>query len=399
MINKKLLVVGGSYLQLPAIIKGKEMGFKVAVADYNPNAVGISYADEFYNVSTVDEQGIYQAAKEFGADGVITLATDMPMRAVAYTCEKLGLIGVKYDTANKATNKGEMIKAFEDYGVVHPWYFIVDDVEEIHNIESQINYPCISKPLDSSGSRGVVLINNQNDLRESIKYSASYSRDNGVIIEEYMLGSEVSVEVFVVNKEVHILAITDKLTTGSPHFVELRHSQPSLVEEKDALEIRKLASKAVLALGIDNGPAHVEIMLTKTGPKIIEVGARLGGDFISTYLVPLSTGIDMVKAVINLACGEEVDLKPKFNKASSIQYITAEQGYIKEINGLELARELSGVVEVEMLKTVGEQSVEICNSLDRLGYVIAQGSTPIEAIKICEGAIHAIDFQIDKGLI
>ena len=110
---KRLLIIGASVLQVPAIRKAKEMGLYVGVADYNPAAVGIPMADEYFNVSTIDEEGIYQAAKAFKADGIMTLATDMPMRSVAYACRRLGLTGISYETAVKATDKGEMIKAFE----------------------------------------------------------------------------------------------------------------------------------------------------------------------------------------------------------------------------------------------------------------------------------------------
>ena len=392
--KKKILIVGGSYLQLPAIIKAKEMGYQVAVADYNINAIGISYANKFYNVSTIDEYGIYEAAKDFCADGVMTLATDMPVRAVAYTCEKLGLNGISYDSAIKSTNKGEMIKVFDEMGVTHPWYFILESVDELEGTQNKIAYPCISKPLDSSGSRGVVLINNPEELRDSVIYSSSHGLSSGVIIEEYMQGNEVSVETLVVNNKVHILAVTDKLTTGAPHFVEMRHSQPSRLRKDDIEKIKALTIKAVLALGITNGPAHVEIMLTKDGPKIIELGARMGGDFISTYLVPLSTGIDMLEAVISVACREKVDLSQPFEKGSSIQYLSGEPGYIKSITGLDKARKLDGVFEVEMLKNIGEQSEEISNSLNRLGYVVAQSSTANDAIDVCKRAIDYIKVEI-----
>lgn len=380
---------------MPAIIKAKEMGFQVAVADYNPNAIGIPYADKFYNVSTIDEQGIYETAKDFHADGVMTLATDMPMRAVAYACEKLGLNGISYETAIKSTDKGAMIKAFEANGVTHPWYYILENVDQLESVESKIIYPCISKPVDSSGSRGVVLISSPEKLKESVAYSSANGRNAGVIIEEYMQGDEVSVEVVVVNGVVHILAVTDKLTTGAPHFVEMRHSQPSRLDKKNINRIKELTKKAVYAIGITNGPAHVEIMLTKDGPKIIELGARMGGDFISTHLVPLSTGIDMVRAVISIACREEVDLNPIFDRGSSIQYITGKNGYIKSIDGLDIVSKINGVFEVKMLKNIGEQSKEISNSHDRLGYIIAEGSTALDAIAICQSALDCIELKID----
>ncbi|API94296.1 hypothetical protein BKP57_14830 [Virgibacillus sp. 6R] len=376
-------------------MKAKKLGLKVAVADYNPDAIGVCYADKYYNVSTVDEIGIYQVANDFCADGVITLATDMPMRAIAYTCERLGLTGITYDTSIKTTDKGEMIKAFENNGVDHPWYFILNDVNQVENIESDITYPCVSKPLDSSGSRGVVLIENKDQLRDSIKYSSSYGRSPGIIVQEFLSGKEVSVEILVQRGVVYILSITDKLTTGPPHFVEIRHSQPSMIDKEIVKRIKQVATSAVLAVDITDGPAHVEIMLTNSGPKVIELGARMGGDFIASHLVPASTGIDMISKAISIACGEKVNIVPKFERGSCIQYIVGRTGVVREVNGQKEAREVKGVIETEILKQVGDKTLGICNSHDRLGYIIGQGATAIEAIKVCEEATTYIDLEIE----
>ena len=165
-------------MQLPAILKAKEMGLYVGVADFNPHAIGVSHADEYFNVSTIDEEGVYRAGREFKADGIVTLATDMPMRAVAYATHKLGLVGISYDTAIKATDKGEMIKAFEVAGVEHPWYYILHTPEDLKKVVSEITYPCISKPVDNAGSRGVVLIESSKDLENAIQYSIFMRRSN-----------------------------------------------------------------------------------------------------------------------------------------------------------------------------------------------------------------------------
>lgn len=116
----RLLVVGASILQLPAILKAKEMGHYVAVADYDPEAVGIPYADEYYNASTIDIDAITDIARVFKPDGIMTLATDMPMRSVAKASELLGLKSISFDTAVGATDKYEMIRAFNECGVPAP---------------------------------------------------------------------------------------------------------------------------------------------------------------------------------------------------------------------------------------------------------------------------------------
>lgn len=392
--QKRILIAGASVLQLPAILKAKEMGFYVGVADYNPKAVGIPYADEYFNVSTIDIEGITQAAKTFQPDGIITLATDMPMQPVAAACEACGLPGVSYQTAVKATDKAEMIKAFEKHGVEHPWYYVAGNKAEFAEIVSKVTFPCIMKPIDNAGSRGVVLAHNRQELKDSYEYSQGESRSGAVIIEEYLQGPEFSVEVMVIDGEPHVLQITDKLTTGAPHFVEMGHTQPSRQPKQQQEKIRDLACRAVKALGINVGPAHVEMILTKDGPRMVELGARLGGDCITTHLVPLSTGIDMVGATIEAACGGKPDIEERYQKGAAIRYLKTTAGVLKAIEGLEAARKLPGIQEITIVKEIGTQITDIGSSVDRIGFVIAQADTADEAEAACMNAINNIKIQI-----
>lgn len=391
---KKLLIIGASILQLPAIKRAKELGYYVGVIDYNPNAIGVPFADEYFNVSTVDAEGVARTAEGFAPDGIMTLATDMPMRSIAVACERLGLPGISYDTAIKSTDKGEMIKAFEECEVEHPWYFILTKSDDIDMIIDKLTFPCISKPTDNSGSRGVMLIHNKEELTEAVTYSSSNGRSGGVIVEEFLQGKEVSVEVITVDEIPHILNVTDKLTTGAPHFVEMGHTQPSRIDEDNLCKIRDLACRAVKAVGIKNGPAHVEIMLTANGPKMIELGARMGGDCITTHLVPLSTGIDMIDATIRIACGEKPDIDKKYCKGSAIRYFNVPNGVIQSIDGCDEARSIDGIIEISFTKEIGETVGNIGSSVDRVGFVIAQGETADSAVAACEKAINAIFIRV-----
>ena len=392
---KKVLIIGASILQLPAIKKAKELGYYVGVADYNPKAIGIPYADEYYNVSTIDIDGVVRVAQEFKPDGIMTLATDMPMRSVAAACKALGLTGISPETAIKATDKGEMIKAFETNRVEHPWYFIADDEFVFYEIINYVTYPCIMKPTDNAGSRGVVLCHNRSELEKEYGYSKAESRQGAIIIEEFLQGPEFSVEIMVIDGQPHVLQITDKLTTGAPHFVEMGHSQPTRQPESIRKSIRDLACRAVSALGINVGPAHVEIILTNTGPKMVELGARMGGDCITTHLVPLSTGIDMVGATIRQACGEDIDLKPKYNKASAIRYFQTKHGVIRAIEGVENASGIDCIKEIAFVNKIGDYVNDIGSSGDRIGFVIAQASSVDNAIKACEKAMSLVKIIIN----
>lgn len=381
---KKVLIVGASAWQVPIIQKAKELGYQVGVVDYNPNAVGIPYADAFFNASTNDPEGVYQAALAFGADGLTSVATDMPMRSIAYTCEKMGLVGITPAVAERATDKALMIRAFEQHGVPHPWYFVIEN-QDVATVKDRLSYPCICKPIDNSASRGVVIVENEEQLTAAISYSAENGRSGSVIVEELLQGEEISVEAFAVEGHAHVLAITDKLTTGSPHFVEMGHNQPSRFENTLREEIATVAAAAMKAVGIENGPAHIEMMITDRGPVMIELGARLGGDFITTDLVPLSTGIDMLAATILSACGEPVDLQPKHKKASVIRYLEAERhGVLCGTEGFNEVMAIPGIIRVDMLKAEGETAGPITNSLDRVGYIIAQADTVAEAESLCE---------------
>lgn len=390
------MIVGASILQLPAIVKAKEMGLHVAVVDYNPQAVGIHYADKYYNASTMDEDAVLAAALDYMPAGIMTLATDMPMRGVAKASELLGLHSISYDTAVKATDKFEMIKAFKAHNVASPWFFTVDTLDELKDLGTTLQYPCIMKPTDNAGSHGVVLAHNYDELLHSYDYSHASARSGRVIIEEYLQGEEVSVEVMVVNGTVNVLQITDKLTTSAPHFVEMGHSQPSTQPSLMQNAIVDLATQACKAVGIDQGPAHVEMKVTDRGPVMIELGARLGGDNITTSLVPLSIGVDMVKATIDVALGNQPDIVPRLNLGAAIRYIDAPVGVIKSISGIEEAKQVEGVRDIIMTKSKGDVSSSIHCSNDRIGSVIAQAETAEMAVKICEEAKRHIRIEIQR---
>lgn len=389
------MIVGASVLQLPAILKAKEMGLHVAVADLNPQAMGIPYADKYYNASTMDEDAVLAAAEDYQPDGIMTLATDMPMRGVAKTSDKLHLHSINYETAVKATDKYDMIKAFKEHNVPSPWFFAVDTLEELKAHEADVTFPCIIKPTDNAGSHGVAKVHNLQELLGNYEYAHQSSRHGKVIVEEYLDGPEVSVEVMVVDGKVNIMQITDKITTEAPHFVELGHTQPSRLPDETQRQIREVADMACKSIGIDKGPAHVEMKVTKRGPVMIELGARMGGDNITTHLVPLSTGIDMVGSTIKVAMGEQPDIEPKLHCGSAIRYFEVPFGTIKAIEGVEEARKIPGVKQITFTKEVGEESTPILCSNDRIGFVIAQGATAEDAVRVCEEAMKAITITIE----
>lgn len=397
-MNKKIMILGASILQLPAIQQAKAMGYHVIAVDMNPDAVGFQESGiEKEIISTIDIPAVVEAARRHNIDGVMTLASDMPMRSVAAVAKELGLVGITDDTALKATNKAVMRQALKEHNVPIPKFFRVASAEAYSEAVKQFHCAFIVKPADNSGSRGIFKIEDLSDeqaIKQAYEYSRQHSRNGDVVVEEYMSGPEVSVETLTVNGQCHVIQITDKLTTGAPHFVEMGHSQPTKHDEATAQRIRDVAIAANKAIGITNGPSHTEIIVTEEGPKIVELGARLGGDCITTHLVPLSTGVNMVECCIKIALGEEPDIYPKFSKGSAIRYFQQKAGLIKDIVGVDKAQEIEGINQISIVYGIGERITGIDSSAARMGFVIAQGQNANQAIKSCEKARTLIRVDI-----
>lgn len=381
-LRVRVLVLGASRLQCPALIKAREMGYRVGVVDRDPNAIGIPLADDFFEVSTTDVEGIVQVAEEYRPSGILTLGTDMPMRAVAEVAAELGLVGPSPQSTRAATDKGEMAQAFLEGGVPAPRSATVSSVDELAAAVTGWELPFILKPVDNAGSRGVILVESGDEAEHAFRYSMDASRSGRVIAQEFLRGQEVSVEGFCLGEELHIVTITDKLTSAAPHFVEMGHSQPSRLPAADLAQVRELTMAAARALGVVNCAVHAEIMVTRTGPRVIEFGARLGGDSITTHLVPLSTGVDMVRGLIDLSCGQDLDLRPTLDGASAIRFVSHGDVSPHAGDAVRIAQGIEGVVEVHVEQ--GAEIGEVHSSADRAGQVIATGGSAAVAIAKCE---------------
>ncbi|WHY86077.1 ATP-grasp domain-containing protein [Neobacillus novalis] len=392
--QKRIMIIGAGILQVPAIVKAKEMGLKVIAIDMDPNAPGFKLSDESIQLSTIDIENSLKKALEIKPDAVMTLASDMPIRTVAAIGEKCNLQTISFETALDATDKGKMRKKLKKMNVPVPNFFIVSSLEQYLKVTKHFMGKFIVKPADNSGSRGIVLVEDINNINEAYLYAKKHSKSGEVLVEEYLVGPEVSVETLTINGKTHVIAITDKLTTGAPHFVEMGHSIPSQHPTRVQNEIKNLALAAIEAIGIDVGPSHTEIIVTPEGPKIVELGARLGGDNITTHLVPLATGIDMVEFSIRLALGEDVKLPQIQSKGAAIRYLKTDTGILKSVNYPSRLKQKNGVKEIALTKNLGDRITKIGSSNDRIGYVITQGYSSREAIEICEEALNLIEIKI-----
>ncbi|WP_239769839.1 ATP-grasp domain-containing protein [Mammaliicoccus sp. P-M57] len=393
---KKILILGGSILQVPIIKKAKEMDLEVIVADYDQNAVGFKYADKIYIASTNDQEKIEDIVSVENPLAVITAATDSPMKIIANIGEKYNLKTISYDAAVKSTDKYKMRSTFEMHNVPIPKYLLIENEDDYINRIDEIKGNKIVKPIDSSGSRGIILVKENDNNLDNYYYAKSNSKSGNVLIEEQLVGNEISVESITIDNITHIIAITQKVTTGAPHFIEMGHYINANLDKETEEKIIDITKKAICSLGISQGPSHTEIMLTNDGPKIIEVGARLGGDFISSHLVKYATEIDLLKLHILQSIGE--DIQSNFIKkpgGAAIKYFTSRKGLLKRVYIPKKIKNMKGFKEVKLTKEVNTHIEDIISSNSRIGYIICDGKTGIDAFESCENIINKIEIDIE----
>ncbi|HMK06440.1 MAG TPA: ATP-grasp domain-containing protein, partial [Flavobacterium sp.] len=280
---KKIAIIGASYLQLPLVLKAKAMQLEVHCFAWEDGAVCKDYCDFFYPVSVLDKEAILAICEEKKIDGITTIATDIAIPTISYVAQKLGLIANSVDSAAMSTNKVLMRESFSQGNVCIPKFVEV----EAYNPElfRDFTFPIIVKPVDRSGSRGVSKAENTSELQDAIPTAVEDSIAKKAIAEEFIEGDEVSVESISWQGKHYILTITDKVTTGSPHFVELEHHQPSKLSLEIQQKIKSETIKVLDAVGVKYGAGHAEFKITTSDEVYaIEVGARMGGDFIGSHL-------------------------------------------------------------------------------------------------------------------
>lgn len=382
------MIVGAGHLQLPAYACARQLGLRIVAIDKNAQAPGMRLADAAFPIDTRDREGAIAIAQAESVAGVITLCTDYPVRTVAAVSEALGLPGLSPTSALWATHKGLMRERFRIAGAPSPGFArVASEAEALRALEA-LGLPAIVKPAASSGSRGVYKVTEIGEAARAFRHAASIDgTDTEVIVEQFIDGPEVSVEAVSSSGACHVIAITDKVTTGDPHWVETGHSQPSRLPEAQQSSIRDCVAAGLDALGINDCVSHVEIKVSRMGPQLIEVGARLGGDFISTELTLRSSGVDMVRCAIDIALGRQPDVTRRCDRGSAIQYITPSPGRVTAISGLEEARSVPGVDIIDVYVKEGDLVRATQSSTDRSGHIITSGQDAMDAKRAVREAL------------
>ncbi len=394
---KKIMVLAAGLLQIDVIEKAKSMGYYVLAVDGNPKAPGFNVADKAICADIVNEETMLKIARDEHVDGVIHPCSEVSMAVMGRINDELGLSGISREQAICATNKHLMRKAFEKGNAPSPKSILAQDAEDAWSrLQNEFDTDAILKPSRNSGSRGIAKVSRNMDKGDFIRAydeALSESRDHSVLIEQFIEGPEFSIEMIVWQGEIHVLTVTDKKTTGAPHFVELGHNQPSCFSATDVETLKAAAVAGVRALGVNNCACHAEAKLMNGKAYLMEVGARLGGDFISTELTHLSTGIDMVAAAIDVALGVEPDLSAKEEpKGVCIRYFCPKPGKLVSISNTEVLNN-PHVYLWEIYPKEGDVIPAVTSSLCRSGHVIVTEKTPQKAIELAERLIESVKFE------
>ena len=363
----KIAILGANFLQNKLVLKAKELGIKTCVFALSEGAVAKDNCDKFYPISITEKEKILEICQKEEIDGICSIASDVAVPTVNYIAKKLNLVGNSLNCSNLTTNKFFMREALKNKNLPCPKYVLIDRESNVDKLNISLSFPLIVKPVDRSGSRGIFKVNNILELKEAIIASSEEAFSKKVIVEEFIPGEEYSVETLSINGEHKIIQYTKKYTTGSPNFIEIGHVQPAELSNKIIKKIEKIIINSLDALEIKNGISHSEIKIDNQDIKIVEIASRMGGDFIGSDLVKISTGIDLLELTLLIALNKKLtidQINTKQEKISMIRYILTEDDY-KFMKSLE--NELS---ENILEKNIEKIFLKTKDSTSRNGYYI-----------------------------
>ena len=403
-MTKTLLIVGAGQEQIEAYKIAKTIGLEVVGTDMNPEAPGFEYADFSLICSTRDSEATLHEVKkclsERTIDGVMTIANDAAP-TVSLISQELHLPGISVESSRCATDKLLMKEQFLKHHIPTPRYEVISEKEEFLRILKEKEFPLILKPSDGRGSRGVLFLEEETDFDWAWNQSIENSENKILILEEFISGDQLSVEGLFVNETFVPVAFADRnydvLELTKPFVVENGGVIPSKFEGKILESVTRVIEKAAESIGIDWGPIKADIVIKNDIPQVIELAARLSGNYLASHHVPWSLGIDFVGTSIRQTIGLEIspsDLIPKFKKYLAARYFFPPSGIIKEIKGIEKVSSLPFVKSIEMFRKVGDfQPVITCHP-ERAGIIRVMGDSINEVTQQIENCVKMIEFVV-----
>lgn len=371
MDKKSILIFGVGELQRSIIRRAKLMGLFTIGIDPCADAVCKDEVDAFEIVGGQDFEGTCAIVEKYDVNAIVTAATDKPLVMMARIAEKYDFPFYSVETAQWSTDKFQMKHRFELCGVPHAKGKLISKVAEAEGFV----FPVIVKPRDNSGSRGVKLCRNAEELKVSIEEALGNSKLDTVLVEEFIEGPEYSIEGLHYDGKNEVIQFTEKKTTEFPYNVELGHKQPANLTEEQKTAICEIVCKIGKAMNFVNCPSHTELKINERGIFVIETSPRLGGDYITSTLTPLSTGINLEDQLLHIALGEPVDtVTGRVEKASGVHFFCLPEGRVEKIDEetINEAKNWPGIYSLNLKLKEGDEVHQITSSLNRYGEFIVE---------------------------
>ena len=336
MSQKKILFLGGAYAQIPIISEAKRRGWYIITCDYLPENPGHRLADEYHNISTTDFKGVLKLAKKVKPDFVVAYASDPAAPVAAYVSEKLKLPGNTYQSIQLLAEKDLFRVFLTKNGFNAPKAISIKQDEEVSEKMDSLQLPVIVKPTDSSGSKGVTKVTSLDQLHVATEYAFPFSRNKRIIIEEFIEtnGEQLHGDGFVLDGELIFSYLGDHhYDTRVNPFVPYSTTWPSLKNEDTIASVEEVLKRAVRLSGYKNGPINIEARVADDGKiYIMEIGPRSGGNFVP-QIINYATGFDMVKAALDVQCGNTISNIPKKKGIAAYYVIHSEyNGVLKQLS-------------------------------------------------------------------
>jgi biotin carboxylase len=399
---KSVLFIGAGRHQRSAILRVRELGARVVAVDRNPEAPGFADADVGVPVDFQDVEALAEVGRRHGVEGVLTVASDRAVPIVAAVAERLGLPGIGSETAHAMVHKVAMRRRLAEYGVPQPQFAAATTLDEARAASRTTGYPAVLKPADSAGQRGVFRLRFEDDLDAHFHDTLAASHNQEAIVETYHEGLEVNTLLVARGGEMRVVTASDRLRPEGIGFgVALAHLYPSTLFADVLAEVERLAIDAVHALGLRDGIAYPQLLVSGSTVRIVEVAARIpGGQMVEVPRYGL--GIDLVQVALLQALGEEVPdelVLPKRHQPLAIRFFTAEPGplpigKVRSVGMLDKVLAAPGVVQADTYLAVGETIRPVQVDGDRRGYVIAIADTNVEALERAEAAARLLGVEV-----
>lgn len=373
----KALVVAGGMPQITLIKQLKERGIETILVDGSSTPVALQYSDKFYNVNIFDTDAVKRIAIDEKVDFLITVCADQVLLVVAQISEELGLPWyIDYKTAKLVSDKELMKKIFVENGIPTSKYTVMDefDVERTRHL----HYPLIVKPVDAYSSKGVKKVFNQDELRIAFEEAKNISRSRNAIIEEFIEGEEISVDLFIEGGKANVLLISNsEKVKDTDHFAIFRGRCPVHASEKLKAEIARVSQKIADAFEIKNAPMLVQMLTDGKKVTVLEFCARTGGA-MKWLLIQHASGVDVIKGVIDLTMGIKPEIKVREPETKYIvnDFIYCKPGIFDHLEGFDEQLKKGNITDYRMLRPKGWKfSGQITSSTDRLCGVTFQDDT------------------------